>query len=162
MHPLKQVKRVVDILVNLFMVVTFIFIFCVVLAQIYYRYILGSPLVWSEELSRYVFIWVSLIGWVLAARSNTHIRITFIEERLPAPIRKFLSILFGLVTLAFLAILAYVGYDMAARTMGRAAVTLPGITMGMVYAALPVSAVLSMFYVVYHYLAPAASPSAQQ
>ncbi len=151
---MRTIRRIVDAAVNTFMVVTFIFIFIVVLLQIYYRYIIGSPLVWSEELSRYVFIWVSMVGWVLATRSGTHIRITFIEERLPGPIRKAVQTVFRVCTLLFLGVLAYWGADMASRTFGRSVVTLPGLTMGMVYAALPVSAILSMFYVVCDLIQP--------
>ena len=29
-----------------------------------------EPLVWSEELARYTFIWVAFIGWVIATQSN--------------------------------------------------------------------------------------------
>ena len=146
MNAIERARNTVGKLLDGVVVAFFIVIFCVVLAQIYRRYIAGSPLVWSEELSRCIFIWVSLLGWVLATRSGTHIRITFFHERLPLPVQKGLDFVFKLCTLGFLAVLFWLGLQMAARTWGRGMVTLPGITQGMVYAALPASAALSIFY----------------
>ncbi len=154
MHTLKAIRRIVDQLLNWTMIVMFTIIFLVVLAQIFWRYFLRSPLVWSEELSLFIFIWVSLIGWVLATRSGSHIRITFIEDKLPPPIRRAVKFVFRLSTLCFLAILIWLGYIMSARTFGRGAITIPQIPIGMFYAALPVSAVLGMFYVLYDMLVP--------
>ena len=153
MRALKTAKKFVDFALNWTMIVMFILIFIVVLTQIFYRYFLRSPLVWTEELSLFIFIWVSLLGWALAARNGTHIRITFIEDRLPIPIRRALRFFFRLVALGFLAVLVHFGYIMAYRTFGRGAITIPRIPIGMFYAALPVSALLCMFYGVYDLLA---------
>ena len=146
MKALESLRNFVGKLLDSMVVAFFIVIFCVVLAQIYYRYIRESPLVWSEELSRYIFIWVSLLGWVLATRSGTHIRITFFQERLPAPVRKFLDFIFQLCTLGFLGVLFWLGWEMSSRAWGRGAVTIPQIKMGMVYAAMPAGAALGIFY----------------
>ncbi len=160
MHALKAIRKIVDQALNWTTILMFTIIFLVVLAQIFWRYFLRSPLVWSEELSLFIFIWVSMIGWALATRSGTHIRITFIEDMLPSPARRAVKFLFRLVTIGFLAILIWLGYIMAERTFGRGAVTIPQIPIGMFYAALPVSAVLCMFYVVYDLVAPAEAADA--
>ena len=146
MNAIRRMRNCVGKLLDSVVVAFFIVIFCVVLAQIYRRYIVASPLVWSEELSRCIFIWVSLLGWVLATRSGSHIRITFFQERLPLPARKALDILFRLCEIGFLAVLVWLGWEMASRTWSRGAVTLPFITQGMIYAAMPVSAALGIFY----------------
>lgn len=155
MNALTSVKKVVDFLLNWVMVITFFLIFAVVLVQIFYRYILNSPLVWSEELSRFIFIWVSLMGWALATRSGTHIRITFIHERLSLSVQKSLTLFFRICTLGFLITLVWLGIDMSSRTFGRFAVAIPQIPVGMFYAALPISAALCIFYVIYDILNPA-------
>ncbi len=146
MNAVARLRHIVGRLLDAVMILFFIVIFCVVLAQIYYRYIIASPLVWSEELSRCIFIWVSLLGWVLATRSGTHIRITFFQERLPLPVQRALDFIFKLCEIAFLAVLFRLGWEMSARTWGRSAVTITQITQGMVYAAMPVSSALGIFY----------------
>jgi TRAP-type C4-dicarboxylate transport system permease small subunit len=157
---MKPLRKIVDKAVDYTMRGMFILIFLVVLMQILYRYVLQSPLVWSEELSRIIFIWVSLVGWVLATRHGTHIRITFFQERLPVPIQKFLDFSFKLVTLAFLGVLVWLGVEMSRRTFGRGAVTIPRIPMGLVYASLPVSAILGIFYVIMDIVDPSGRETA--
>ena len=39
-----------------------------VIAQVFFRYFLGSPLTWSDELGRYLLVWCSFLGWIIAAR----------------------------------------------------------------------------------------------
>ena len=47
------------------------------------RYFLGDPLVWSDELARYLFVWCSFLGWVIAARRRSHLAITLVPTRSP-------------------------------------------------------------------------------
>jgi TRAP-type C4-dicarboxylate transport system permease small subunit len=146
MNFLASIRRQVDRATDWFAVVMFLFIFAVVMAQIFFRYFLQSPLVWSEELSRAVFIWVSLIGWVIATRNGSHIRIAFFAQRLPPRLERALAIAMRLATVAFLGILAFYGGIMAWRTLGRSLITLPAIPVGVLYLSLPVTALLGIFY----------------
>ena len=58
-------------------IVLFIGMVLLVLAQVVARKFF-EPLVWSEELARYTFIWVAFIGWVIASRNKSHIRISLV------------------------------------------------------------------------------------
>lgn len=156
---MKALRKVVDTAIDWTLVMMFFVIFVVVLLQILFRYILQSPLVWSEELSRFIFIWVSLMGWTLATRNGTHIAITFFQERLPAPVRTFLGFFFNLCTLVFLAVLAYLGWQISIRTMGRGLVTIPALTQGMLYLSLPVSAVIGILYTIMNIFDPSRGKS---
>jgi TRAP-type transport system small permease protein len=44
---------------------------------------LGEPLIWTDELSRFLMVWLAVFGWVLASRQRIHVRIRFFQERLP-------------------------------------------------------------------------------
>lgn len=50
------------------------------LAQVFWRYALGSPLVWTEEASRYAFIWVSYLSGWLAWKYRRHIALDLIRK----------------------------------------------------------------------------------
>lgn len=54
-------------------------------AQVFSRYILHTGISWTEELSRFSFIWFVYISGSLAAQAGTHIRVTVIVDRLPQP-----------------------------------------------------------------------------
>lgn len=50
------------------------------LAQVFWRYALGNPLVWSEEASRYAFIWVSYLSGWLAWKHRRHIALDLVKR----------------------------------------------------------------------------------
>ena len=52
-------------------------------AQIVFRYILGIGLSWSEEVSRFAFVWFVYISASLAAQRGSHIRVTLFARLLP-------------------------------------------------------------------------------
>src|SRR5450759_4946441 len=44
---------------------------------------LGEPLIWTDELSRFLMVWLAVFGWVVASRKRIHVRIRFFQDRLP-------------------------------------------------------------------------------
>ena len=51
--------------------------------QVFVRFAMGGGLAWTEELSRYVFIWSIYFGCILAAKEDKHIRVTALVTALP-------------------------------------------------------------------------------
>ena len=78
----------------------------VVLAQIASRHLMSAPFPWTEELSRFLFIWFCLLGSVVALVQRQHLGIDFVVLRLPPEMRRaaliavdLLIALFGLFVL---------------------------------------------------------------
>jgi len=92
-------------------------LFLCVMMQIVWRYILKIPLPWSEEVARYLLVWISLLAVAIAFRNDSHIRLDFFITRCPRPLRRFVWVLFNLLTLAFLALL--VGYGIPNALLGK-------------------------------------------
>ncbi len=44
---------------------------------------LGDPLIWTDELSRFLMVWLAVFGWILASRKRIHVRIRFFQDLLP-------------------------------------------------------------------------------
>ncbi len=71
------------------------------------RYAFHHPLIWSDELASLLFLWLAMLGAVLALRRNEHMRMTALVNRAGAPLRRFVNDLALAAALAFLlAILA--------------------------------------------------------
>ncbi|MDO5022086.1 MAG: TRAP transporter small permease [Eubacteriales bacterium] len=51
--------------------------------QVIMRYVFASSLAWSEEISRYIFIWFTFFGISYAIRNNSHIRIDILQTTFP-------------------------------------------------------------------------------
>ena len=69
-----------------------IFLLGIVLSMtihVFFRYVLKTPLVFTEELSRYLFIWFVFIGFSYGIKNSIHIRVNIIEEFFPSVIPVF-------------------------------------------------------------------------
>jgi TRAP-type C4-dicarboxylate transport system permease small subunit len=116
-------------------------IFVIMVLQIVFRYVLNTPLVWTEEAARYLYIWACYLGAAVALRRGNHIAITLAVERLPPRLGGAVALGTQALALLFLGALAALGVQLMARTHTIEAITLP-IPWSVIYAAAPVGATL--------------------
>lgn len=110
----------------------------VVAAGTFWRYVLGDPLLWTEEAARYLMIWIALIGASVCIRHGEHIRVEMLVRMLPALARKAVDMVVALLILAFLGVLVWVGGGMAQDAMRQTSPAL-GIPMAVPLAVIPIS-----------------------
>ena len=55
----------------------------VMVLNIFFRYILNKPIFWSDELSNYLFIWMSFLASAYVMGEDGHVRVIAIVSRLP-------------------------------------------------------------------------------
>jgi tripartite ATP-independent transporter DctM subunit len=77
------------------------------------RYIFDRPLVWSDELASTLFLWLAMLGAVIAFRRNEHMRMTACVGILDAPWRAMLDSFATSASLAFLVLIAWPAYQFA-------------------------------------------------
>lgn len=70
----------------------------VLFAQVVFRYAFGTPIIWSEELARYLHVWITFLGLGYGIRNKAHIEMRLVYQKMPPAIQKITSI----VTDAFL------------------------------------------------------------
>lgn len=58
------------------------------LAGVFTRYVLHDPLVWADELAVLCFLWISMLGSALAARSDSHMRLAILVNRMAPTTRR--------------------------------------------------------------------------
>ena len=68
---------------------------------VFARYVTHQPIVWSDELASILFLWLAMLGSVVAFRRSEHMRMTALADRLDAHGRKFLDMLSLVASLAF-------------------------------------------------------------
>ena len=87
----------------------------VVTLQIVCRYILLELPPWSEELSRYLFIWANFVGAGVALSRNSHVSIDSLVTRLPDSVRRKLETFVVVLVTTFALFLLYQGVVTAVR-----------------------------------------------
>lgn len=113
-------------------------LFLVLNLQIFTRYVLGSPLSWTEEVARYLFVWMVFIGSAAAMLDRSHVAIEMFVDALEPRARLLIRLVSDVLCLSFLVIFAY----WSSKTLSRvwaipsSALELPS---GILYSSVPIS-----------------------
>ena len=118
----------------------------VVFAQVFMRKVVGSSLVWSEELARYAFIWIIYIGVSYAVKRQAHISVDAINLVLGRMGKFIFAICANIAVLAFAVILSYYSFEVVLQ-ITRISPAM-GLSMKLVYAAPMVGLLLTAIRVV--------------
>jgi TRAP-type C4-dicarboxylate transport system permease small subunit len=85
----------------------------VVAVQVFFRYVLNQSLFWSEELARYLLVWLSFLGASVAYRRRAHPGIDILYAKMPAALRKMATVAVHLASLALFAVMVVYGWRFA-------------------------------------------------
>ncbi|CCN46503.1 putative TRAP-type C4-dicarboxylate transport system, small permease component [Vibrio nigripulchritudo MADA3029] len=122
-------------------------VFCVVW-QVLSRYVIGKPSTITDELARYLFMWVALIGAAYTTGLKRHLAIDLLTMKLQGK-RKLINEIVIQIAIALFSyvVLVHGGLQLALKTLATGQVTPAlGLKMGYIYFCLPISGVLMIFY----------------
>jgi tripartite ATP-independent transporter DctM subunit len=125
--------RLVEVLAAVLVLVEIV----VLLAGVLARFVWHSPLVWTDEFASILFLWLAMLGSVVALRRGEHMRMTAVVGRLQPGTRAVFEALAIAACLAFLAMIAWPSWEYASD---EAAITTPALGLSNAWraAALPV------------------------
>jgi tripartite ATP-independent transporter DctM subunit len=106
----KALKPVVAIPAALLVVAEVIVLFVGIIS----RYVLHAPIVWSDELAGILFLWLAMLGSVVAFQRAEHMRMTAIVGMIRPEARLFLDVFATAASLAFLLLVIHPAYEFAA------------------------------------------------
>lgn len=129
----KRINRLVEVVV----VIQFIILVAIVTAAVFARYVLNDSIVWAEECSRYLFIWVTFLGGGLGVGSNVHVGVDSFVALMPEKPKLVVQIFAELMIVVFTVVLIWAGIQFTALGMRSEALLMP-ISMGWIYIAVPV------------------------
>jgi TRAP-type C4-dicarboxylate transport system permease small subunit len=137
---LKVLERTEEGITFFFFLVMCAFVFM----QLFSRFVFNSPLVFTEEVSRFAYVWISFIGMSLATKTADHIRVDFFAGLLPRAVGTALGKTVNVVCLLILVYLAYLGIHFMAFSSMNVSGALK-IPLNFVYASFPIGCLLSAF-----------------
>ena len=74
---------------------------CILFAGVVSRYVFDSPLMWTDELATFLFLWLAMFGAVVAVRRGAHMRLTTFIEWVSPNVRAWLATVAELVVIVF-------------------------------------------------------------
>ncbi|KGQ69549.1 C4-dicarboxylate ABC transporter permease [Chelonobacter oris] len=120
--------------------------------QVFSRYVLSQPSTYTDEIARFLFIWVGLIGAAYALGQKKHLAIDLLLTKLDAfpKKQKSLNLFIHIASLSFtVLIMCYGGGKLVLDTMGGGQISpVLGIQMGWVYFAIPLSGLFMLIYLI--------------
>ncbi|MGH8417960.1 MAG: TRAP transporter large permease subunit [Pseudomonas sp.] len=73
--------------------------------NVFSRYVLNQPIVWGDEMASLLFLWLAMLGSVVAMRRGEHMRLTSFISRLPEKKRAFVDTLGAVIVITFIGML---------------------------------------------------------
>jgi TRAP-type C4-dicarboxylate transport system permease small subunit len=118
----------------------------IIAVQVLMRYVFQSSLSWSEEIARYLFIWLIYVGISYGVKKSAHVSVTALDLVLSDKARRCLKIISIIVFFLFSVMIIQYGWQVCSRIM-RFGQESPaaGLQMGLVYMAVPVGFALTCF-----------------
>lgn len=142
MKVLHGIDKVVNKILQVIVVAMLGVMSVVVFAQVLFRMVHMS-IPWSEELSKYLLIWSTFLGSALCIRKGSMVGLEFLKNRMHGKNQKVFQTVLNLIVCAMLCFLISVGFWAVRRVWFQITPVLK-LSMGMMYAAIPVGAVFML------------------
>ncbi len=117
----------------------------IVALQVFCRYILNHSLFWSEELARYLLIWLSFLGATAAYYRKIHPAIDLLTQRLGKKSLRLCRILVNLASLTLFTVMIYHGAEFAYFIRAQISPAL-GIPKWIIFAIIPISGTIFLLH----------------
>ena len=145
---MKHAVRLVNRLLGGLTVVVFTILIICVVWQVVSRFILGTPSTTTDEIARFLFMWIAFVGAAYTLGQNRHLAIDVISLMVEDKTQRRIRMLVLVIVAAFAAIvMVYGGFELMMKTLASGQVT-PALRlpMGYVYGAIPFSGLMMLFY----------------
>lgn len=125
-------KLVITLLASIVLVVTL---------QVFSRFILQSPSSFTEELARFLLIWIGLFGGAYGYHSNAHLGLDILTNKLQGASHHIAAIIANVLIMAFAIVVMIIGgFSLVSLTFDPVQISASlEIKMGYVYSAVPIS-----------------------
>ncbi len=151
MRLLKKFNKSADRILKIIVVIAFALMTVLIFGQVVFRYVIQHSLSFSEELARYLFIWITFLGASVAIRDKAHIKVSlFVNLIKSEKVKKVFLILADLLSAFLLIIFVVHGFNASFRILsfGQTSPTMDFLKIGFVYFAIPAGSFLMVMNII--------------
>ena len=118
-----------------------------IFGQVISRYLFKNSLTWSEELGRYFYIWISIIGIAVAIPMGAHVSLDLITAKLGLKSKRIVTLIGDLLLSIFALIFTYSGFVLTLTSFDQISSGID-IPMSYVYIVFPISGMIMLFFLI--------------
>ncbi len=85
----------------------------------------GAPLIWTDEFSRFLMVWLAVFGGILASRKRLHVRIRYFQDLLPPRAHKAVELAIQIAVTLFGAMICIYSVGLVNKNLDLEATSLP-------------------------------------
>jgi TRAP-type C4-dicarboxylate transport system permease small subunit len=150
MKVLEAIKKVFDKILEILGIITLGIMSVLVVYQVIVRYVFNAPSTFSGVLSQYLFVWMIMFGSAYVYGSREHLTIDLLKDKFPPTMNMVVEVITNICLLAFVWLVCVRGgWAYTVSQIKRIDSTL-NISMSYIYAALPFTGIVTLFYAVYN------------
>ncbi len=139
---MKVLNKILDFILG----ILFIGLVICVFLQVFSRYLLPISLPWTEELARFIFIYITFLGAAIALREQEHIIISVVFDKLSDKFRYSLRIIINFMIFGFLYFVFKGILQMIPLTWEVASASMDWLMVGYIYMSLPIAIIFMCIY----------------
>mgnify|MGYP001816327509 FL=1 len=147
---MQKIATIIDTILKPALVVLMVALVSAVSWQVISRYVFSSPSSWTEEVARFLLIWIGVLGAAYAFRTGVHLGLDVLPKKLtgaPAQVLKMFTLL--MVLIFAVGVLVIGGFSLVSLTWElKQYSAVLGLPIALVYSVIPVAGVLICLYAV--------------
>lgn len=146
MELFNQIIKIIDQICKFLITFLLIVVTAVLFLQVVARFVFDAGTFWADETARFATIWLVFLGTTVVFRENNLMKVDVIDTFFPK-IKKVLPYFELSVILFYSVFLLYVGWGTTELVLAQSSPNM-GISMSIVYAAVPVMSILMIFHLI--------------
>lgn len=147
---MKSLVNVVSKFLGYFCMVLFALLVLTTTWQVFSRLVLNSPVTWSEELAKVLFVWLSFLGSALVYGERGHMAVEYVARKMPPKGERAMALWTHAVSLLFAALTLVYGGIRAVQNAWTQNLTALPVNIGSIYIVIPIAGVAIMIYAIYY------------
>lgn len=137
----------VDKLIKQLIAIVLILMTIILFSQVITRYVMGTGLTWSEEIVRYMCIWMVFLGATCAQKDGSQIAVTALEEMLPELPRNILKWIQRIIVVVYSGLVMWIGFKTLNIASMQASPNMR-IPMNYIYMVIPIAMIVMLIHLV--------------
>jgi TRAP-type C4-dicarboxylate transport system permease small subunit len=143
-----KIERIAERVITLISNIIFAAMFLVVVLQIGGRYFMKNPFIWTEELARFLYVWLVFFGTSTLIKNYEHITIDILQRKLSVRGERIFKIIIDTLALVFFILVTLGGIKMMGNSGNARLPSNPAIRLSYLYLSLVVGSVFSGIFLV--------------
>lgn len=131
-------KKKFDIL-DILCVAIIVIMFAVVMLQVISRYVFNNVVMWSDEMAKFLLIYSTMFGAVLAEKGGKNVKFEFVVEKLPRTPKLVVVVIRDLLIVAFYILMVVYGIKLSMQAHFMRGVALQAVRWSYIYITIPIS-----------------------